>query len=629
MRKLTLALLAILALSPAVHAAVGAGCQATSGTSFPLEKIRTNASGTEIFGCINRSFEALASSVPVNSTSAVALASWLHVNRISGHATGAVGVQMSSYTWFTSSVTIAGGGGLAITYGINASTAVFASLSAPTITSSATIKGGGGLLVTYGVAAATAAFTGSVSAGQLALTYGVSAATGSFSGSVTVGSMTSLGAGESVGLFAVLGSASPYYRLTSTTWGTGAPFFIQANVDPTAAAVGDYVGFLAPSGKGFSFASGTTSRAVIDPASGNFIWSPGTLYASTYTYASGNLDLAGRLNSVNASCANSTCIGGGTGFNGVGSIATSADGVALGDMAGNAKGLKASGIYIHSGSYTTPVASQILMPEATAKIGIGTATPDDMLDVEGGDIRISTRTGGGLHIVDAQEGNNWYFTGHAGGAGIGYTREGTRHINLSESNTYVGFGTVAPGAPIHISGGGTANALRMSYSSTLNDTAYVGVTSAADLQVYAYNGSAYRNILLGMDGATPGGKVGIGTGSPTATIHVSSGSGVNGTGVMKFATISLADDATIATETNFGTGGVLTVQALGNTSNATCIFRIKADSNSAAIISDPDTLCAVTDTDTKISIIVDGDSTYTLKNRLGGTENFAIQFVGR
>lgn len=54
-------------LATSAHAA-GAGCEDTSGggaSGLVLEKVRATAVGTQIFGCINRSFESIVSSVPL------------------------------------------------------------------------------------------------------------------------------------------------------------------------------------------------------------------------------------------------------------------------------------------------------------------------------------------------------------------------------------------------------------------------------------------------------------------------------------------------------------------------------------------------------------------------------------
>jgi len=50
----------------------------------------------------------------------------------------------------------------------------------------------------------------------------------------------------------------------------------------------------------------------------------------------------------------------------------------------------------------------------------------------------------------------------------------------------------------------------------------IGAKSTGDAQIYAWNGSSYRNILLGMDGNAAGGNVGIGTASPGYSLEIES-----------------------------------------------------------------------------------------------------------
>jgi len=62
-----IALAAVLILTGSQAWAAGAGCQNTSGP-LTLEKVRAGASGTEMFGCINRSLDAISSSTVVGSS---------------------------------------------------------------------------------------------------------------------------------------------------------------------------------------------------------------------------------------------------------------------------------------------------------------------------------------------------------------------------------------------------------------------------------------------------------------------------------------------------------------------------------------------------------------------------------
>jgi hypothetical protein len=90
-----------------------------------------------------------------------------------------------------------------------------------------------------------------------------------------------------------------------------------------------------------------------------------------------------------------------------------------------------------------------------------------------------------------------------------------------------------------------------------NGSASIEVSQRSDnkLQLYAYTGSAYTDILLGVDGSSVGGNVGIGTSAPADKLHVS-GSGntatfITGSGCSTYI-------QSVATETRIGnltTGG--------------------------------------------------------------------------
>jgi len=120
-------------------------------------------------------------------------------------------------------------------------------------------------------------------------------------------------------------------------------------------------------------------------------------------------------------------------------------------------------------------------------------------------------------------------------------------------------------------------------------------------------------------------KLGLNDTSPTTTVDVSSTSN-SVAGHFKFATVSLADDATMALETEFGTKGYLTIYS---SEGIGCSFGIRGAGNAVDKLTDHAVaVCDTADTDAKLCVISDGDGTYTLKNRRGGTYTFAIQFVG-
>jgi hypothetical protein len=118
--KKVMAALALIIL-PASHAMAGVGCQTTTGGSgIVLEKIKQNATGPELFGCINRSFDVLASSgVPTRSTN-----SWLVEGRIDVSTIGANGAVPAVY--FSSGVHIGAASGLVDDYGFSAGSASIA-----------------------------------------------------------------------------------------------------------------------------------------------------------------------------------------------------------------------------------------------------------------------------------------------------------------------------------------------------------------------------------------------------------------------------------------------------------------------------------------------------------------------
>jgi hypothetical protein len=127
------------------------GCQLTTG-ALQLQKVRATASGTQIIGCINASFDLLSSTASHNSTGAVHTADWLQVRRISGVSTGTVaGTRLSSAVYqdegfyFTtrSSMSVLGAGGLGVTYGIAGGSVTATAFSSAPLVNVSTISAPG------------------------------------------------------------------------------------------------------------------------------------------------------------------------------------------------------------------------------------------------------------------------------------------------------------------------------------------------------------------------------------------------------------------------------------------------------------------------------------------------------
>jgi hypothetical protein len=97
-----------------------------------------------------------------------------------------------------------------------------------------------------------------------------------------------------------------------------------------------------------------------------------------------------------------------------------------------------------------------------------------------------------------------------------------------------------------------------------NGSASIEVSQRSDskLQLYAYTGSAYTDILLGVDGSTVGGNVGIGTPTPEAKLDIkdSSAGGSIGMFIENAAGSTLNNSADIY----FGTWGGSTVAGVTN-----------------------------------------------------------------
>ena len=84
-------------------------------------------------------------------------------------------------------------------------------------------------------------------------------------------------------------------------------------------------------------------------------------------------------------------------------------------------------------------------------------------------------------------------------------------------NGAVGIGLDTPEAPLHIVN--SSNQLRLATDST-SGHAMLSHRSDDKLNIYSFDGTNYTDILLGVDGSSVGGKVGIGTASPSTVLSV-------------------------------------------------------------------------------------------------------------
>ena len=148
--------------------------------------------------------------------------------------------------------------------------------------------------------------------------------------------------------------------------------------------------------------------------------------------------------------------------------------------------------------------------DATGFVGIGTTVPSYRLDVQSGSINAS----GGLCIAGDCK-TAWSQVGGSQWATSGST------INYASGN--VGINTSSPSGKLHVVGvsslgtavfGGTTNASHFNYNGDSSEDTYIrgGKTTSRVI----INDSASGVVLL----AQGGGNVGIGTGLPTAKLHV-------------------------------------------------------------------------------------------------------------
>jgi len=199
--------------------------------------------------------------------------------------------------------------------------------------------------------------------------------------------------------------------------------------------------------------------------------------------------------------------------------------------------------------------SNLHVDNVTGNVGIGVASPTQLLDVRGGNIAISE----GFSFVGLRTADDTvagYITSNSGGWNIGETRGGNKtdiqvgvdDIIFSTGSTpdermrilstgNVGIGVASPGAKLHVdstnpqiiigsgTGGGEIEFGNSSHGVGRN-TGQTNFTNANDVVLYtAGSGGAGLKTANGFLKVASNGNVGIGVASPVANVHMSGGNG--------------------------------------------------------------------------------------------------------
>src|SRR3989338_1617882 len=208
---------------------------------------------------------------------------------------------------------------------------------------------------------------------------------------------------------------------------------------------------------------------------------------------------------------------------------------------------------------------------ASGLVGIGMTSPGEKLDVNG-NLRLAWQNyyrslnsaGTSVDIIQVDGANNLVFGSSAGGVNdMTFKLGGTEYMRIQGGSGNVGIGTTGPQTLLHVDGttgaasiitgndrgfgvrnaAGTAN-LRVIYVGASNEMV-IG-NGADDIRLFTNNAAPAVQVRI-----TSTGNVGIGTASPTRTLHVSGNANI--TGNLAYVTLSQNSPNLIWTEKAFVT----------------------------------------------------------------------------
>jgi hypothetical protein len=183
---------------------------------------------------------------------------------------------------------------------------------------------------------------------------------------------------------------------------------------------------------------------------------------------------------------------------------------------------------------------KVVVKGVTGRVGIGTATPGALLEVSGptGTQRISDTTSGNSIVLEAGTGNDMKVTGYnysTGSAVPLYLSVDGADTILNSGGGNVGIGTTAPGTALEVSrnvAAGSGPVLRLNRSSQAAGQLFLSFADAdSDVAgIYVPAGSddlRFNNGAADLATVTSSGNLGVGTTSPSASLHVKSGDDYN------------------------------------------------------------------------------------------------------